>query len=100
MCVSFKTPHDKESGAVDNGERGSRRQGQVAKVVCGRRREEPSAEDGGRKVTVLDGFFAPEQRGKMGETGLGHDAQLRERGGGLVRYDVIKRGGSGGRQDA
>jgi hypothetical protein len=47
------------SPAVGNGERGSWQRRQVAKVVRGLRREELRAEDGGRKVTTLGGFFAP-----------------------------------------
>jgi hypothetical protein len=43
----------------------------VAKVVRGLRREEPSAEGGGRKVMALGGFFAPGQRGEMGRRGPG-----------------------------
>jgi hypothetical protein len=57
------------SSVVGNGERGSRRRGQVAKVVRGLRREESSTEGGGRKVTALGGFFAPGQRGKNGTEG-------------------------------
>jgi hypothetical protein len=59
------------SPLVGNGEQGSWQRGQVAKVVRGLQREEPSVEDGGRKVTTLGGFFAPGQRGKMWEKGPG-----------------------------
>jgi hypothetical protein len=37
--------------------------------VRGLRREEPSTEGGGRKVTTLDGFFALGQRGENGGEG-------------------------------
>jgi hypothetical protein len=50
-------------------------------------------EGGGRKVTMLGGFFAPRQRGGDGEKGHGRDTQLRERGG--VRYSALERGGGG-----
>jgi hypothetical protein len=86
------------SPLVSNDERGSRRRGQVAKVVRGLQREELSTEGRGRKVTALDGFFAPGQRGKMGQKEPERDPQLRERGG--VRYGTLERGGSGGRQNA
>jgi hypothetical protein len=79
--VSDSSSRNPVSPTVGNGEWGSRRRGQVTKVVHGLRREEPTLEDGGRKVMALSGFFAPRQRGKIREKGSGRDVQLREREG-------------------
>jgi hypothetical protein len=73
------------SSAVGNGEQDSRRWGEVAKVVRGLWREEPSAEDGGRKVMVFDGFFAPWQRGENGGEGAWARRAAKREGRGLVR---------------
>jgi hypothetical protein len=70
--------------AVGNSERWTQRRGQVAKVVRGLRREEPSAEDGGRKVTTLSGFFAPGHREKNGEEGARARCTAKREGRGLV----------------